>query len=411
MPEPQSTLFFLLLMAVFGALVWWLVTTKQTVLRVLAACLAFIPAMMFGVAAVNKYYDYYQNWNAAISDISSQGVQAAEPPNSRHPTAAGLSTFLGSTIDPALAAQIGFTLHLTVHGRLSHITRSVYVYLPPQYFSAAYRTYHFPAIELLHGFPGLPQDWITVMDVTATLKSLIAEGKAKPAILVMPDVNGGMRISLQCLNQVHGPQDATFLTQDLPAYIARILRVQPPGLSWGVAGYSEGGYCAANLGLQYARTFGYAGVLSGYFAPDPNQLGSPPRQVNPFGGNKALQRLNTPTDLLKSLSAGALIPQFWLGAGSADRSDVRSAEIFDQLLQLRQPTVTLKLVPGGGHTALTWRALLTPMLEWMTPDLARQVALAEARALHPTPTPKAARTPKVTRTPSPTRRHPRHVRP
>ena len=32
------------------------------VLRIIAACLAFIPAMAFGVAAVNKYYDYYQTW-------------------------------------------------------------------------------------------------------------------------------------------------------------------------------------------------------------------------------------------------------------------------------------------------------------------------------------------------------------
>ena len=50
MLEPQGTLFFLLLMVAFGALVIWLVLTKQVVFRVLAACLAFIPAMVFGIA-------------------------------------------------------------------------------------------------------------------------------------------------------------------------------------------------------------------------------------------------------------------------------------------------------------------------------------------------------------------------
>jgi len=79
LPEPQSTLFFLLLLAVFGALVWWLVVAKQLVFRVLAACLAFVPAMMFGVAAVNKYYDYYQNWNAAFSDLSGSTAQPELP--------------------------------------------------------------------------------------------------------------------------------------------------------------------------------------------------------------------------------------------------------------------------------------------------------------------------------------------
>lgn len=59
MLEPQSTVFLVLLVVVFGALMWWLIVSRQMVLRIIAACLAFIPAMAFGVAAVNKYYDYY----------------------------------------------------------------------------------------------------------------------------------------------------------------------------------------------------------------------------------------------------------------------------------------------------------------------------------------------------------------
>ncbi len=51
----------------------------------------------------------------------------------------------------------------------------------------------------------------------------------EPAVLVMPDANGGRRISLQCLNVRHGPQDATFLAHDLPEYLPSILRVQPQG--------------------------------------------------------------------------------------------------------------------------------------------------------------------------------------
>ena len=386
--EPQSTAFFLLLIVIFGGLTWWLVVTKHLVFRVLAACLAFLPAMLFGVAAVNKYYDYYQNWNSAISDLTNSS------PGTGVPTAAGgpgvrLSTFHGASIDRPLAAQDGYTLHLTVRGRLSHIKRSVYVYLPPQYFQPDYRNYRFPAIELLHGFPGQPQDWLTVVGVTTTLQELITANLARPAVLVMPDVNGGRAISLQCLNQVHGPQDATYLAEDLPGYIAQTLRVQPPGRAWGIAGYSEGGFCAANLGLRYGARFGYSGVLSGYFQPLDNQVGHPARLVNPFGGSARLKRENTPTDLVTSLRAGTPVPQFWLGVGSGDRSDLRNAEVFEQLLQVRQPGVTLKVVRGGGHTMYTWRGLMPSLLEWMTPRLAEQAALhqarevREARADHP----------------------------
>jgi enterochelin esterase-like enzyme len=124
----------------------------------------------------------------------------------------------------------------------------------------------------------VPQDWISVLGITTILLNLLHTGQAKPVVLVMPDASGGRGISLQCLNQVRGPQDATYLARDLPAVISRIMRVQPPGPAWGIAGYSEGGFCAANIGLHYGQFFGYAGVLSGYFRPLDNRLGSPPAQ-------------------------------------------------------------------------------------------------------------------------------------
>ena len=33
----------------------------------------------------------------------------------------------------------------------------------------------------------------------------------------------------------------------------------------------------------------------------------------------------------------------------------------------------MDIVPGGGHQASVWRAALTPMLDWMTPQLAQDV--------------------------------------
>ena len=77
MLEPQSTVFLVLLVVVFAALMWWLIVSRRMVLRIIAACLAFIPAMAFGVAGVNKYYDYYQTWGAAIADVTASLVHAA----------------------------------------------------------------------------------------------------------------------------------------------------------------------------------------------------------------------------------------------------------------------------------------------------------------------------------------------
>src|SRR5262249_36760097 len=172
------------------------------------------------------------------------------------------------------------------------------------------------------------------------------------------------------LYEPDGPKDATCLARDLPAAVAGLLRVQPPGPAWAVAGYSEGGFCAAELGLRFGQDYGYAGVLSGYFAPLANRLGSPPRPVSPYGHDRALKRLGTPAHLVTALPATRPVPQFWIGAGAGNRQDVASADYFAQLLQIRQGRVAVHLIDGGGHSMFTWRGLVPSMLAWMTPRLA-----------------------------------------
>ena len=385
MLEPQSNLLFFALIVIFIALAWWLAATKHLVFRLLAGCLAFVPAMAFGVMAVNKYYGYYPTWSAAIADFTNQGVTApSRLPQTKLATGRGPATLDGSSAYLKEAQQAGYTLRLRVTGPRSHITRVVYVYLPPQYFQPAYSRYRFPVIELIHGQPGEPQDWINVVGVTNTLDQLMARKLAQPAVLVMPDANGGERFSLQCLNQVRGPQDLTYLAVDLPDKIAHMLRVQPPGPAWGVAGYSEGGFCAANMALRFRDRYGFSGVLSGYFTPSGNQWGHPVHQVSPFGRSLRLREQNTPLLSLRRLPAGAVIPEFWLGAGADNPQDVVNAELFWHELVVRQPQVPLTLTPGGGHDMITWRAEVPLMLRWMTPRLARAAgheAGAQSRAL------------------------------
>jgi enterochelin esterase-like enzyme len=382
MLEPQSTTLFVLLILIFGALIWRAMAARRAAFRVLAACLAFVPAMAFGVLAVNRYYDYYQTWGALIADLTNRGVDAAsQVPAVTFASGSRSATLDGSSGRLLQAQQQGYLVRLMVTGQRSHLTRVVYVYLPPQYFEPAYRAYRFPVIELIHGQPGEPQDWITVVGVTHTFTTLLADRAAQPAVLVMPDANGGRAISLQCLNQVGGPQDLTYLAVDLPAQIARMLRVQPPGSAWGVAGYSEGGFCAANMALRYPDRYGFAGVLSGYFEPSDNQLADPSRLVSPFNGNIRLQEQNTPLDEVQELSATAVIPRFWLAAGAVDQQGVADAEGFRQELRVRQPDVPLTLTPGAGHTPAAWRAQVPSMLTWMTAGLAR--AAHEKAGPHP----------------------------
>ncbi len=385
MLEPQGTLFLILLLLAFGGLITWVALAKRVVFRVIAACLAFIPAMVFGIFAVNKYYDYYQTWGALYNDLSGQTTSIP------HLTAAGLGkgtagslkSLIGSANDSQIDEQYGLLFGVDIAGRHTHISRTAYVYLPPQYFQKAYANYRFPAIELLHGSPGDPAAWVNVMNVIPIFLNAMASGKAKPAVLVMPNTDGGHQYGLQCLNDPGGVQDMTYVAQEVPDWAAANLRVMPPGVAWGVAGYSEGGYCAANIALQNPALFGYAASLSGYFAPIESQVpldgkaGGTPVDVNDFAHSKRLLLVNSPDEYITRVPVTVNVPQFFLAAGTTDVADVHAAELFKQELLLRDAGVPLDIIPGGGHQATVWRAALTPMLDWMTPQLAHEVAVAE----------------------------------
>ena len=117
MLEPQGTVFFLILMAIFAGLLAWVVFAKQIVFRVLAACLAFIPAMLFGVAAVNKYYDYYQTWSSIAADFTNQGVATLpEVPHLAGKVGSGITKLGLSPEARAEATQTGYLFETVVQG-------------------------------------------------------------------------------------------------------------------------------------------------------------------------------------------------------------------------------------------------------------------------------------------------------
>src|SRR5271154_955385 len=333
--EPQGAGFFLFLMVIFVALIFWVALAKQVVFKVLAACLAFVPAMAFGIASVNKFYDYYQTWGGAISDLTGQG--ASSIPKYTVAGAGSNKQFdkdIGRVTSTAEEAQVGYLFQTTIVA--SHLSRDVYVYLPPQYFQKAYAHYRFPAIELLHGSPGDPSAWLTVLDVIPTFLNLLEAHPSDAAVLVMPDTDGGQQYGLQCLNNPGGIQDMTFVAEDVPDYISRLVRVQAPGPAWGVAGYSEGGYCAANIALQEPDRFGAAGVMSGYFAPTPSQVpvgnkpGAKPYTDYVFVGHPAQLFINSPSAYITKVPLNVHLPAFWFAAGAQDKQDVSVAASFRQ---------------------------------------------------------------------------------
>ncbi|MFC0038302.1 alpha/beta hydrolase-fold protein [Actinomadura rayongensis] len=360
---PQGVVVLVFLVLAFAGLAWVLARRGPLALRVPAGALAFVVAAVFGMATVNRYYDYYESWGDLFGDLSgaSDGVQALPP-------AAGRALATGGR-----RADRGMLADVALPGARSGIARDGLVYLPPQYFQPAYARARFPVLELLHGSPGQPSDWQTGLRVENAFRRVLHDHEARPAILVMPDINGAQagRTGSQCLDQPGGPRDDTYLSADVPADVAARFRVRP-GRSFGVAGFSEGGFCAADLALRHPGVFAAAGSMSGYFQPLPEH------GTDLFRGNAAARLANDP--LWLASRPARRLPAFWLMAGGADRGDVESARIFRSVLVAHGGRVPLVTIPHARHTFAAWKPAVPRLLAWITGRLPSVAPCPGARA-------------------------------
>jgi enterochelin esterase-like enzyme len=99
----------------------------------------------------------------------------------------------GSAVHVPGPLSLPWELNDVPHGEIHHHfylsavgedDRDYYVYTPPGYDAAAKKTY--PVLYLLHGFSDDASGWTAVGHANVILDNLIAQGKAKPMIVVMP---------------------------------------------------------------------------------------------------------------------------------------------------------------------------------------------------------------------------------
>lgn len=171
--------------------------------------------------------------------------------------------------------------------------RKMNVYTPPGYEPEK----KYPVLYLLHGIGGDEMEWAHGAQLDVLLDNLIADGKAEPMIVVMP--NGRAQKNDRPTGDVfqHAPAFAVFehdlLNDVIPAIESRYA-VQKDRSQRAIAGLSMGGGQALNFGLGHLDTFAWIGG----FSSAPNT------------------RKNE--DLLSDASAAKQLKLLWLSCGSHD---------------------------------------------------------------------------------------------
>jgi S-formylglutathione hydrolase FrmB len=256
----------------------------------------------------------------------------------------------------------GVLIPVHIPGTASGVpNRSGYIYLPPQYLDPAYEHRSFPVVELFHGSPGIPYNWVNNNHADTQLDEEIAAHRAGPMVLVIPDTNGSLVRSTECVNAVHGEQDETYLVQDVPHWVRQRFRVYSPGPHWAVAGFSSGGFCAINLALRNPQRFGAAAAMDGYYHAIADRYAR-----NLYRGNVQARLANSPDWRVQHLPTPRI--SMYLLDGTADPTATYDTKRFVAQVAGRMP-ITQVAQPRGHHNFADWNRATPAMLDWLSSQL------------------------------------------
>ena len=222
--------------------------------------------------------------------------------------------------------------------------RRMHVYTPPGYDAG---TDKYPVLYLLHGGGDEDSGWSTIGRAGLILDNLIAAGKAKPMLVVMP--NGSLpRPAAAAPGAKLDPKEmAAFqdrftneLLKDVVPFVEKSYRVVPDAGHRALAGLSMGGGQTTRVLTTNPDKFGYFAIWSaGLFGGSPDAF---ERQNETFLAGA--DRVNKSVKLL-SITVGD--KDFALNGSKA------LAGVLEKHGIKHEMTLT-----GGGHTWINWRQYL-----------------------------------------------------
>jgi enterochelin esterase family protein len=242
------------------------------------------------------------------------------------------------------------------HGAVSQVTyfsqtlkrfRRMHVYTPPGYEKGEGK---YPIFYLLHGAFDCDASWSTVGRAGFILDNLIAAGKAKPMIVVMPAGHTGpFRFGPPGGRSFERQMDefAEDFVKDVKPYAEKSYRVIGDRAHRAISGLSMGGAQTLNIAFSHLDEYGYVGVYSSGIFGIAGGFGGQAPSTKWEDDHKAV--LDN-TELKKGLRL------VWFGCGKEDFL-LKTSEATVSMLKKHGFDVVSR-ESAGGHTWINWRDYL-----------------------------------------------------
>jgi enterochelin esterase family protein len=208
------------------------------------------------------------------------------------------------------------------------------VYTPPGYDPKAKP---YPVLYLLHVWGDRPDSWIRFGQANLILDHLIAQGRAKPMVVVMPLGYGDMKFAdnydlwenHEAVERNLRLFEKALLTEVMPQ-VESIYHVRKDAEGTAIVGASMGGLESLVVGLNHPDRFGWVG-----------------------GESAALKNLDFDTEIPAPITKAKSQNPVWMVCGREDEL-LESNRSFAQWLRSRGGAVELE-DPQGTHSYMVWR--------------------------------------------------------
>jgi len=281
-------------------------------------------------------------------NFTIDGIKTIDPGNYEVKTGSTAST-IGSILEVPGDHPAIYDAQPVPHGEIRtdwydskslNSIRRVTIYTPPGYDSSGKTKY--PVLYLFHGANADETAWTRLGHVNLILDNLLAAGKMKPFIAVMP-FGYPSPPSVPSATQSRGFSSVTEdfskdLLGDVIPYVQAHYRVYTDRDHRAIAGLSMGGIESLQIGLNHIDQFSYVGGFSAAVSPADFPKTFAGVAADPKGANRQLHLL-------------------WIGCGSDDGL-FGASNSFSKFLDDSQIKHTFFKIPGA-HTWIVWRQFLS----------------------------------------------------
>jgi enterochelin esterase-like enzyme len=296
-----------------------------------------------------------------IYSFRVQGIEVADPSNPAIkpvPPGFAMASFVEVPGDtPAFydSRQVphGEVRMVLYESKTMGVTRWIWIYTPPNYDKGSAK---YPVLYLLHGNGEAQNGWVMNGRANIILDNLIADKKAQPMIVVMPQghalqgANVGPLVRLTGETDMFSKRFPPDLLQEILPLVERSYRAYRDADHRAIAGLSMGGGQALSIGLARTDLFHYILGFSG-------AVGSP--------------FMNSAAEFSEALSKPAVLNSkirlLWVGCGKQDFLYPANRQ-FVEMLKSKGVKLLFRETEGS-HVWSVWRNYLNETAPMLFTDL------------------------------------------